>query len=469
MKSFTRREFLKTSAFAGSLSFIPQSVMAASRLPLFIPPLLDVKRGRPVFLTMEQSQISFIDKKLTEVWGFNGAYLGPTVRVKQGDFVKLNYRNNLPQAVAMNIQGLQVSSELIGGVGRVFTSGEIWAPILPITQPASTCFYHACTLANSAYQTYRGLVGMWIIDDKDSRQSKLPEKYGIDDIPLILQDMQLNSDGVQLFQQNRPHFFGERLLVNGVEAPYLNVPRGLIRLRLLNASLSRSYDVKFDDDRDFLLIAQDQSYLPQSKTVKKIALSPSERVELLVDLSEGGNATLITGNKTNLFNKIGKMFSSDSELVDNVILELRTEGLASAFYNPTNWQFNTDAPSLLPDKNMKTREFYFDVANATINQQRFEPNRIDVSTRVGQTERWVLTSSKPIGFKIQGARFVVERINDQLVEQSDIAWKDSIWVDGKVEILVQFNHTSSNNFPFVFGSSDLMLADQGCLGTIIVQ
>ncbi|STO60878.1 cell division protein SufI [Canicola haemoglobinophilus] len=173
MKSFTRREFLKTSAFAGSLSFIPQSVMAASRLPLFIPPLLDVKRGRPVFLTMEQSQISFIDKKLTEVWGFNGAYLGPTVRVKQGDFVKLNYRNNLPQAVAMNIQGLQVSSELIGGVGRVFTSGEIWAPILPITQPASTCFYHACTLANSAYQTYRGLVGMWIIDDKDSRQSKL--------------------------------------------------------------------------------------------------------------------------------------------------------------------------------------------------------------------------------------------------------------------------------------------------------
>ncbi|WP_075321301.1 multicopper oxidase domain-containing protein [Histophilus somni] len=467
MRSLTRRDFLKSGILASSLSCIPQSVMAASRLPLFIPPLLEAKRGRPIFLTMQAAQTSFIEKKLTEVWGFNGHHLGPTVRVEQGDFVKLNYRNNLTQAVAMNIQGLQAHSELIGGIGRVLKAGEGWAPILPITQPASTCFYHACTLANSAYQTYRGLVGMWIINDKDTHQSKLPKKYGVDDIPLILQDVLLNSKGEQVFQ-NQPHFLGERLLVNGVEAPYLNVPKGLVRLRLLNASLSRSYDLTFDDERAFFLIAREQGYLPQTKIVKKVSLAPSERVELLVDLSEGGNATLITGSKRNLLNKIGTIFSSDM-LVDNVIVELRTEGVKSVFYNPSHWQFHTDAPSLLAKKNMKTREFYFDVSNATINQQRFEPNRIDISTKRGQIERWILSSSRPVGFKIQGARFVMKSINDQPVEQSDIAWKDSLWIDGKVEILVQFNHASSTKFPFIFGSSDLVLADQGCLGSIVVQ
>lgn len=109
------------------------------------------------------------------------------------------------------------------------------------------------------------------------------------------------------------------------------------------------------------------------------------------------------------------------------------------------------------------------MSNATINQQRFEPNRIDISIKRGQIERWILSSSRPVGFKIQGARFVMKSINDQPVEQSDIAWKDSLWIGGKVEILVQFNHASSTKFPFIFGSSDLVLADQGCLGSIVVQ
>ena len=52
---------------------------------------------------------------------------------------------------------------------------------------------------------------MWLIEDEQSLKSQLPHKYGVDDIPLILQDMEFNGDGLQLFKQNQPHFVGNRL------------------------------------------------------------------------------------------------------------------------------------------------------------------------------------------------------------------------------------------------------------------
>lgn len=95
--------------------------------------------------------------------------------------------------MAINIQGLQANGELLGGIKHC---------LLPrmndlqkhsgINQPAA-CWYHACTPAISAYQTYRGLAGMWIIEDENSRKTGLPEKYGINDISLILQDLEVNS------------------------------------------------------------------------------------------------------------------------------------------------------------------------------------------------------------------------------------------------------------------------------------
>ena len=153
---------------------------------------------------------------------------------------KLNYHNNLPQSIALSIQGLQASGELFGGAAKILKKGESWAPIIPINQPAATCWYRSATLANSAYQTYRGIVGMWLIEDDQSLKSQLPHKYGVDDIPLILQDMEFNGDGLQLFKQNQPHFVGNRLLVNGQEAPYLDDPSRLGAFTLTQCLIGKS-------------------------------------------------------------------------------------------------------------------------------------------------------------------------------------------------------------------------------------
>ena len=98
---------------------------------------------------------------------------------------KLNYHNNLPQNIALSIQGLQASGELFGGAAKS-SKRESWAPIIPIDQPAGdllVSFCHPCK--TRPIKPIAALSGMWVIEDDQSLKSQLPHKYGVDDIPLI--------------------------------------------------------------------------------------------------------------------------------------------------------------------------------------------------------------------------------------------------------------------------------------------
>ena len=191
--SFTRRELLQRATLAGAMLSLPQSLFAAERKSLYIPPLIDVGRGRPVRLDLRTAQAQFEQGKLVEVWGVNGQYLAPTVRVRTQDFVKLTYVNNLTQAISMNIQGLLAPTEMVGSMHRTLEPKSSWSPIVTINQPACTCWYHADTMFNSSLPLYRGLAGLWIIEDKASKEAKLPNQYGVNDIPLILKIINLIS------------------------------------------------------------------------------------------------------------------------------------------------------------------------------------------------------------------------------------------------------------------------------------
>lgn len=143
--------------------------------------------------------------------------------------------------------------------------------------------------------------------------------------------------------------------------------------------------------------------------------------------------------------------------------------MLAAFDNKPRWQFNTDAVDMLKMPVARERQFHIDIDSASINNKRFDPHRIDANPNKGTVERWTLTSSSLVGFRIQGAKFIIENIDDQALTVQEIAWKDTLLFKKKAQILIKFDHTSSNNRPFFFGSSDLMLADKGCIGLIVVQ
>ena len=61
------------------------------------------------------------------------------------------------------------------------------------------------------------------------------------------------------------------------EAPYLDVPRGWVRLRLLNASLARAYDLRLDNGTRHVACCEDLGFYHK---VKRLILSFLRRVNV---------------------------------------------------------------------------------------------------------------------------------------------------------------------------------------------
>lgn len=83
-------------------------------------------------------------------------------------------------------------------------------------------------------------------------------------------------------------------------------------------------------------------------------------------------------------------------------------------------------------------------------------------------ERWAVTSNVPQPFHIEGVRFKVINRNGQPTPPEDFGWKDTVWVDGKTELLVQMMQPSYEHFPFLFYSNNLEKADLGSVGQLVV-
>lgn len=459
----SRRQLFKRIGYAALFGLLSKRALTKERPVLTIPPLIDVGKGRPVRLDFRPAQTQFNIGKLVEVWGANGHYLAPTVRVKSGDFVKLTCHNQLPQALSINIQGLMTSSEVIGSTHQQIAPQENWSPIIPINQPACSAWYHANTMLNSAFQLYRGIAGLWIIEDNESYKTTLPNKYGINDIPLILQDQLINQNGIQALDNKAVQFFGKRLFVNGQENPFIEVARGWVRLRVVNASLSRQYDLQLDNGKPLYVLANGIDTFSELKESSVVHLAPSQRVELLIDLSEEETVSLISGGKRGFFYDIEQLFQNNDELKDNVVLEMRAVGLPSALQTKPVIPMRTKEQ--VDEKIAQERHFHLRPFDFLINKQRFDPKRIDFTAKKGSTERWSVISNEAIRFTLQGAKFFVKG------EEEGEIWQDSVWLEKDKEtiLFVKFEHTAPSHLPFTFGVSDFMLRDRGCIGQFTVE
>ena len=130
--SLSRRRFIQASGLALCASGLPLQARASggAQAALPVPPLLESRRGQPLFLSLERTHWAFMGTRKVSTWGVNGVYLGPTVRVHSGDDVKLIYSNRLNEAVAMEVAGLLVPGPLAGGPARQMSPGVDWSCLL---------------------------------------------------------------------------------------------------------------------------------------------------------------------------------------------------------------------------------------------------------------------------------------------------------------------------------------------------
>jgi FtsP/CotA-like multicopper oxidase with cupredoxin domain len=439
---------------------------------LAIPPLLDGREhdGRRAFdLTLETGRSQLLPGTSADTWGVNGAYLGPTLRAERGDRVELRVRNELPEATTIHWHGMHLPASADGGPHQLIEPGETWTPSWTIEQPAATLWYHPHPHRDTADHVYRGIAGLFIVDDPDLDRLPLPHRYGVDDIPLVIQDKRLNGDGSLDFSQSwisPTGRLGDTILVNGTHDPYLRIADELVRFRLLNASAARVYNIGFADERPFHLIATDGGLLDSPRRGTRVQLSPGERAEIVAAFRLRERVVLRSFEPDLRTNFFEGRFAGGDDSFD--LLQIRA---APALGNSPSVPDQLVARDDLREEDaVQTRHFKLD--GRSINDQRFEPERIDAAIGASTAEIWEVqnTSRTPHNFHPHGVSFRVLELDDSAPPSTLIGPKDTVYVPpgATVRLLVRFGDYPDADTPYMLHCHILEHEDRGMMGQFVL-
>lgn len=404
---------------------------------LKMPPVLESDSEEEVVYTVraQEGETEIFDGTKTKTYGYNGAFLGPVLRLSKGDTVKIRLINELDEVTTFHWHGLEVPGEVDGGPHNVLKPEEEKVIEFEVTQEASTLWFHPHPKGNTAEQVYNGLAGLIYIDDDNSKSLTLPNEYGKNDIPLIFQDKTFD-DKKQLnysAAMNVDGTIGDTLLVNGTVNPKLTVKKEKVRLRLLNGSNARNYTFKLNTGDSFVQVATDGGFLNEPVTLKEITLTPSERAEIVVDFSQ-----LNTEKDLALINE------DESILLPFEVSDQNGED-SSIPGKMNNFSITEEERNLPVTKKV---EFFGMMDQVTINGKKFDAERIDFTQKQGVTEVWEIYN-KPDAMggmihpvHIHGTQFKIISRNGEAPPKNEQGWKDSFSLkpDERVKIAMQFKY-----------------------------
>ena len=221
------------------------------------------------------------------IQGIKNSYLGPIIRVKKGQKIRVNYKNLLDEESIIHWHGLHIPEEMDGHPRFVIDKGEDYVYEFKIMNRAGTYWFHPHPHGKTGPQVYGGLAGLFIVSDDEEESLNLPKgKY---DIPIVIQDRIFNSDNQLVYLQSPMQkmngFLGNQILINGRPNFNLSVSSKAYRLRLLNGSNSRIYKIALSNGTPLKVIGNDGGLFEKPITKNYIVLAPAERIDMIVDFS----------------------------------------------------------------------------------------------------------------------------------------------------------------------------------------
>ena len=471
-----RRTFLVLSAIAATSCFVGCLRDNAKvtdndfNSKLIIPPLLDGNNINGVYhydLNIQEAKHRFFKDKLTNTYAVNGTYLAPTLKLINGQKVSINYTNKLKETTTMHGHGMHLPAEMDGTAHQPIAPSQTWSAQYIVKQRACTNWYHPHALDKTAEHVYQGLAGLIIIEDEESQALDLPKEYGVDDIPLVLQDRFFDRNG-QLYYDPTMHqrmmgYKGDTFISNGVIDPYVEVPDKEVRFRLLNGSNSTVYELAFSDGRTFKQIAGDNSFLEQPVSMHSLRLSPGERAEVVVDLSSDFGKTFYL-NET----RQGKAF-----LKVNVTKKAKNQTHVPKKLTTLEKYLTADA--------LKNRHFVLSgrMGQVFINNKHMNMNRIDEVLKLNEVEIWEITNQKMMmmqmehNFHIHGTHFMILERNGSAgnVLENERGYKDTVYLapGDTVKVIMKMTDYVNKKIPYMYHCHFLEHEDAGMMGQFIVE
>lgn len=431
-----------------------------------IPTLL---AGTSFDLSLQSGSKDFLAGKTTPTYGINGSFLGPALKVKNGDFITLNVTNNLSEVATLHWHGMHLPASMDGGPHQTIQPGATWTASFTVKQQAGTNWFHPHTEGQTGRQVYMGLAGLLIVEDTDTDVLDLPKTWGEDDIPLIIQDRLFNADGsfdyLPSMQSQISGMMGDTLLCNGAVDATVNLPAKEVRFRLLNGSNARVYTLMFSDGRNFKQIATDTALQETPTSLRTLRLSPGERAEIVMDCSAdmGKSLSLID--------------TSSGVTIVNANINITPASITSV---PPNL---TALTKLNPALAVRTRTFSLDMAMGMnsgmgrflINGKAMDIARIDQTVPLNDIEIWEITNNMNLvhNFHIHGTHFEILDRNGSSdnVAAFEKGYKDVVFIDSfeTIRIIIQMtDYITSATAPYMFHCHILEHEDGGMMGQFIV-
>jgi bilirubin oxidase len=253
-------------------------------------------------LTCQPGEAPILEGRATGVWRYAAnllkgpentlttlpdSYLGPVMRFRTGQKIRIRLRNGLPEPTIAHWHGLHVPMLMDGHPMYAIDPGETFVYEFEMRNRAGLYFYHPHTHEATATQVYRGMAGAIIVGDDEEKALDLPS--GDFEIPIVLQDRTFNDDN-QLVYGGGMHaqmvgFQGDRILVNGRPDYAIDVASRAYRLRILNGSNARIYKLAWDDASPITVIGVDGGLLEKPEEKPYVMLAPGERLDVWADFS----------------------------------------------------------------------------------------------------------------------------------------------------------------------------------------
>lgn len=419
-----------------------------------------------------QATVANVNGNSIPVLGYQAnGILGPTIRLNSGDTANINFQNNLSEKTNIHWHGLKIPANMDGHPEAIVNAAGNFNYQFTVNQRAGLNWYHPHPDGATARQAFQGLAGLFIINDAEEAALNLPS--GLYEIPLVIQDKRLTSSGINYnpsVMEVMTGYMGETIIVNGVASPFTEVATRFYRLRFLNGSNARIYNLALSNNADLTIIGNDGGLLKNPVVVKSILLAPGERLDVLVNFTgiavgtevflesrmfdNGGSAQGKQGFKIMKFKTTQSV--SDSFTVPSTLSSINTIPVSSASQTRN---FTLDVMQMSGNMNMTGMH--------RINGKTYDKSRIDENVSASATEIWVIDNSQgdePHPVHLHGVHFqILERTGGrgQLIA-SETGWKDSVLLlpQEKVKLIIPF---ASLTGVFVFHCHNLEHEDDGMM------
>jgi spore coat protein A, manganese oxidase len=297
-------------------------------------PIPDELTGAQIGIPIREAEVQILPGAPTRMWTYGGTFPGPTIRRPAGRRTEVTFHHRLPPAageLTVHLHGGHNRTQFDGQPGGLTASHprsfycKIPRGLSPrqsgndlLIEPggrktyvydlredgrperAAFQWYHDHRLDRTARNVWHGLAGMWILDDEFDASLPLPS--GERDIPLMIADRSFDRHNqlTDPFSGLRPPadgVAGHRVLVNGAYMPHHHVTPRRYRLRLLNVSGFRAYNLHLSNGAPLVQIGTDSGLMPKPVRRTQILLGPAERADVIVDFSgaAGGSVELRSG------------------------------------------------------------------------------------------------------------------------------------------------------------------------------